>query len=285
MSNSLKIGAVSGLIAGLVSGIVILIFLNIGNVIGLPIPWVVTPPPFSDIAFIHIVLGVIWGTILGIIYSKAKYVIPGRGVSKGLIFGMIIFLIYSIRTATFSAPYGFILAAASFVFIGFPTWIAYGLVLGVVYEFLLSRYYVSKEEPKIIEYDVKSGIQPGAIAGAIGGIVAFISFIPVTALVWKLGPIGLEFSFLIAQAGTHIGLNTLWGAVFGAMFTKVYNLIPGKGIIKGLYYALTVFLITSFHSATYNAAYATFQHVISMSFVGFFQAVTFGLVLGYLYKK
>jgi len=108
--------------------------------------------------------------------------------------------------------------------------------------------------------------------------------IPVNIWVWKLGTASLEFSFLIAQAGTHIVINMIWGAIFGAIFAKVYNVVPSKGITKGLYYALVVYLITSFHISTYLAAYAIFQYAISMGF-GVVQAITYGIILGYLYKK
>jgi len=279
--KSWKIGAIAGLIAGITAGIITFIFLNIGNIIGLPIPWAFTFPPITDIATIHIILGMIWGIILGIIYSKVHDLIPGKSISKGLIFGMVIFLIFNIRQASASVAYGFTLHAVSHIFIGFPMWVSFGLVLGVIYESLLNRHHPTQKKLKIIGYDLKGGIHPGAIAGAIGGIVYFICMIPIDR--WVYGTIGLELSFLVAQMGSHILYNMIWGAVFGAIFAKVYNTVPGKGSMKGLYYALVVFFITSFHISTYNVAYAIYAMAIASGF-GVFRAITEGLVLGYLYK-
>ncbi|MCW4032115.1 MAG: hypothetical protein NWF08_01835 [Candidatus Bathyarchaeota archaeon] len=280
--KSWKIGAISGLVAGFITGLVTFVFTNIGNIIGLPIPWAITFPQITDIATIHIILGMIWGTILGIIYSKVHVLIQGKSTSKGLIFSMVIFLIFNIRQASATAAYGFTLYAVSYIFIGIPMWISFGLVLGVLYKYLLNMYYPTQKKLKIIGYDLKGGIQPGAIAGAIGGIVYFICMIPIDRWVW--GTIALELSFLVAQMGSHILYNMAWGAVFGAIFARVYNIVPGKGAMKGLYYALVVFLITSFHISTYNAAYALYTMAIASSF-GIFRAITEGLVLGYLYKK
>ena len=84
---------------------------------------------------------------------------------------------------------------------------------------------------------------------------------------------------------SRIVLHTVWGAIFGAIYPKFYDVVPGKGIMKGLCFGLLLFLISSVRAATFLAAYTFVPLATSWVFVGFFQFASYGIVLGALYKK
>jgi len=289
LSNSWKIGAASGLIAGFLAGVVFTIFSRIAISIGLYTHS--NHPAILNGYGANIVLGVIFGVICGIIYSRAYGVIPGKGVSKGLFYGMSIYLISWVRTSTFNVAYAHYLEAAGNIFTGFFTWIAYSLVLVFLYEFLRGRYYPSIGEPKIISYDVKSGILPGAIAGIVVSFVAPIAN-AVAVVIGLFGPqtmVGVPekftIGFWIIQTGSHIFLNLIWAIILGMIFAKVYNIVPGKRIMKGLYFGLIFFLLGTFQTASYWFGWGAIQLALWSYWVGFFHAIAFGLVLGLLYRK
>jgi hypothetical protein len=173
------------------------------------------------------------------------------------------------------------------------------LVLGFLYEVLHKKYNITKEKREIIQYDFRSGIFPGAISGFIGGFVVSIFAVlgHVTGLygvfVTSEGQVVSTFDIWLSQMGAHIFINMFWGAIFGAMFACVYNLVPGEKVKKGLLYGLLLFLITTFQIGTWFifwAAYHTvwmiaYNQLFSSIFLGIIQFGTFGLVLGYLYRK
>ncbi|WP_455276233.1 hypothetical protein [[Eubacterium] cellulosolvens] len=290
MKSSLKAAIISGLVAGVIAGIVHTIFANIAISIGLfSLGW---HPIIPNAYVANISLGTIFGVICGIFYSKANKAIPGKGILKGTYYGLILLLLSWVQTGTFGLIYGIYLDVAGHIFIGFFKWISYGLVLGFFYEFLLNRYHPTKKEPRIKTYDLKGGILPGAIAGFADGVVAAI----VNAIAFISGFFGppaaggalvlLRFDFWMSQSGSSILINTIWGIVIGMIFTQVYNLIPGKGIKKGLYYGLIIAVISSFHTAAYYIGWGIIIGGLWTFVVGFFStAITLGIVLGALYKK
>jgi hypothetical protein len=79
------------------------------------------------------VLGMIWGVIFGIFHSILYDSIPGQDITKGLFYGMIIFLISCVRHIYLAMLYGFILFGIGATFIGLFTFLIYGLVLGYLY--------------------------------------------------------------------------------------------------------------------------------------------------------
>lgn len=294
MDSSLKIGAVSGLIAGFVAGLMEVFsrYVSASAVFNDPDALVFATNAYE----VYVLIGIIFGIIGGLIYSRVYGVIPGKAVLKGLIYGLVLYCIAEVRTSTLTLAYGWYLWASEAFFAGAFKWISYGLVLGLLYEFLQSRYYPRKEIRKVEEYSMKGGTLPGAIAGLIGGSAAALTTItgPMVGFFKIPGaPPAPTLDFLIGQAGTHIFFNMVWGTIFGTiLFPKVYNLVPSKGIVKGLIFGLTVFLMDTVHTAMYNLGLGLKLSIASLiflfewgTFVGFFQAFFFGLVLGALYKK
>jgi len=174
MNNSWKIGAISGLVAGFVAGIVHTVSAKIPASIGLydiSLPLITVA---QNAYGVNVFLGIVFGAIFGIIYSRSYGLIPGKGVSRGLFFGLILWLVSWVRMSTLTAAYGFYLNASGEVLAAFFNLMVYGLVLVFLYESLRDRYFPAEGQPKIITYDMKGGILPGAIAGFVGGFVASI---------------------------------------------------------------------------------------------------------------
>jgi len=295
LTDPWKIGAASGLIAGIIAGIVAFIFIIISVIIGLdPTPGYPLFPLFSitEIATIEIILSTIWGVIFGVIYSKIYYTIPGKSYLKALFFSVILWLIVSVRPSVIMASYGLIIPwTLVWSFMGFFKLLSYGLVLGSIYEFLSSRYYVSEERPKIVQYDWKGGIFPGVIAGIFGGIGGTLSWIiaynlrAVINILDLVLEVNLGVPFFISHLGYMIGTTALWGVLFGAIYAKVYNLVPGRGMIKGIYYALVLWLISNIHSVSFFMVYGNITQAKALTWVGFLIFIFFGIVIGALYKK
>ena len=288
--KSWKIGAVAGLIAGIVTGI-IAIFIGIPLLYELGFGyWSFPPPPefpFMKVAIPEIINHVIWGGILGAIYFKTYRVIPGKGALKGLVYGLFIYLIYGFRFFVYFLIYWYPNWIVVNIVYEPLHWITYGLVLGVVYEFLRNKYYVPKKEPKIIEYSMMGGFYPGAIAGFFGGIISFISLRTISKGFeeWLYPGFLVNLEYIISQLGGQILWHMMFGIILGVVFTKVYNLVPKKGIIKGLIYSLIAqFLIFELQTASFAIGVGEFIAAHIAILTGISQAVVYGLVLGYLYK-
>jgi len=278
--KSWQIGAIAGLIAGIAFGI---IKINLDNYIlktGLPF-WVEGPLPITQYIIGVMIIDIVWGIILGMIYSKIYHLIPGKKILKGLIYGLGLCLIYNIRTMTWDIFYSYFSAAIYELMFSFVP-IVFGIVLGFLFEFLRNRYYPFKEELKIKEYHIQSGIYPGAFAGLVGGLVT-----PIGNLIFnkELHPKLVEdIGFFIGQTGTHVFFNMIWGIVFGIIFMRFYEKIPARGIFKGIIFGTVMFFMTTLRGAFYQLAIGELMWFLYLVFTSYSMYFVFGLVLGYLYK-
>ncbi|WP_455277428.1 hypothetical protein [[Eubacterium] cellulosolvens] len=292
MNKLLRFGIIVGLIAGFVSAIYT-IFVTVPLVYELGINyWYLPQPPetpFMKIAGNEILNWLIWGAIIGLIYAWVYRVIPGKGVLKGIAYGLFNYLILNVYWITYSLIYWNppdVIALA----LGFPTWIIFGLVLGILYEFLCRKYY-TKKETKIVQYDMMSGFQPGVIAGFVSAFATFFTvvFLEITEIgsTWPLPITGIEldFSFFMSQLGSQIMWHMMWGIFIALIFPKVYNLVPGKGITKGLVYGLVAnWVLNELHLGTWAFGYGYYAVTVSVFLAGGINAIIYGLLLGYLYK-
>jgi hypothetical protein len=131
-------GFYSGFIAGMVGGTVIFIYVNLTSPItGMPD---VTSFDFWLNYFIYqIGLQGIFGGIFGIMYSTFYNGIPGKVIVKGLVFGLIIFLLGNFAYGTWHLLLGLSgneihLGWGINYFEGFPLFLAYGIAIGPIYE-------------------------------------------------------------------------------------------------------------------------------------------------------
>ena len=293
--KSWKIGAVAGLIAGIVAGIIASISHTVANIIGLPN--IILIVPTTNVPEIFILMNAIWGIIFGIFFTIVCDLIPGKYISKGLFYGLIIFLITNFRDSSFVMPYGaiYLPTILSNLFVGFFQSIAYGFILAFLYRELSGKYGVVKTRRKIETYDVIGGIRAGGIAGFLGGIFALFSRVlgeiiglfPFLFLSLEGGYLVIEdFSIkLLSGIAVQLFINMIWGIVFGMIYAKVYNLVPGKGIKKGIFYGMLFLLVASFRASLYLFLWGDFFGGWGYLFIGFFNALFYGIFLGILYKK
>jgi hypothetical protein len=276
MDNSWKMGVVFGLAAGLVSGIVAYICHLILPSFGLLYPYYYEyfpGAPINNMALFYILLSLIWGPIYGVIFSKAYAAIPGKNMLKGVCYGLVIFLFWGVRDATFWVPYGAGQFVISMLFVTFFASVAYGIMIGILYR---------RDVELVGRFDFGKGFYVSTLAGLIGGAVGFLVAVPVNFWLSGLVP---DAEAIMIQAVNHITINAFWGVVFGLVFTKVYDLVPGKGALKGLVFSLIIFLMESGHTSLYYYGEGNFGSVITNISIGGLRAVAFGLALGYLYRK
>jgi len=289
MSNSLKIGIVSGLIVGFIAGAISAIVTTgafiVAGIIKLPwgaanLPGVLTINFLTTHVFFEIMLNGSFGAIFGVIYSKLYDSLPGEGISKGFVYGLILFLASNFYAGVlYLERYGYIVIdlVIGTWWMGFFCLVSYGIVLGALYK---------RPTRTIGKYDLKQGISYGAVAGLIGGIAAIIAIIiGVNLGLWMPVPGILSATFLTTHHIFEVTIVILFGALFGVIYSRCYDSIPGKSIIKGLVYSMIIYLASSIRIGVLLESYEYANKAIVVLWLGFFTWIIYGLVLGYLYRK
>ena len=95
----------------------------------------------------------------------------------------------------------------------------------------------------------------------------------------------IDINFLFNQFAADVFIHFFWGAIYGAFYALFYNRIPGKGVVKGLFYGLAIYLLSPFRYATYNFVYGILFFAKVWTITPFIVFAIFGIVLGHLYKK
>lgn len=135
---------------------------------------------------------------------------------------------------------------------------------------------------------MKNSILTGAIAGSIMGIVNFalgfmLSYIGVTEPLGGVWEVARALAVLIALA--LLSLSVIWGTFFGVIYGRLFDNIPGKGVLKGLIYGLLVWIAKDVAAGSYVALiFLEISISINLILIGFPMWIIYGLVLGYLYK-
>jgi len=91
---------------------------------------------------------------------------------------------------------------------------------------------------------------------------------------------------MIESAAILAVLATIFGAIFGVIYARFYPLIPDKGLMKGLYFGMMIWLIKDIAAGAY-AAITMGAVAVGVSLVagGVYMWIVYGLVLGALYRK
>jgi hypothetical protein len=130
---------------------------------------------------------------------------------------------------------------------------------------------------------MKNGIVAGVIAGLIAGIVGVL---------YSFANLGLTLAALNDPWWLmQIGVNIVWGAIFGFMYQMFHDSIPGKGVAKGVAFAFLLWLVHAIYPLTFImifwpqvpevTAYGT-----TMAVGGFIvRVIAYGISIGYLFKK
>jgi hypothetical protein len=128
--NFIKKGIVAGAIAGLAGGISAIIFGGIGATLGLYGLRVLTVEEWS---IYTIILTLVYGIIIGVIYGKMHDSMPGKGIWKGTTAGLLVWLIKDVTSGIDLAIEQEPISVIAMIWVGFFTWIVYGLVIGKLY--------------------------------------------------------------------------------------------------------------------------------------------------------
>jgi hypothetical protein len=75
-----------------------------------------------------------WGVLAPYLYDK----IPSKGIMKGIVYSMMIFVLTNVYTAALLSK-GFpaelpVMMATAFIWMGFWSWLVYGAVFGALYK-------------------------------------------------------------------------------------------------------------------------------------------------------
>ena len=137
---------------------------------------------------------------------------------------------------------------------------------------------------------MKNAILAGAIAGAVADI-AVIASAYVFGSIGVFEPLGgsmeiWTISMWTLLALAHLSLDIFWGMIGGAAYSFLYDMIPSKAAMKGLYFGLSIWVIKDVAAGSYLAlTMMEVDSAIMLIIGGFFMWILYGLVIGYLYKK
>lgn len=88
-----------------------------------------------NIILLRIVLYSLWGIVWVLLYSFFYNYIPDKGVKKGFIFGLLVWIAITVHPAVVMIQYGYEEIFIPWVLTGFfSICIAYGLLIGILYK-------------------------------------------------------------------------------------------------------------------------------------------------------
>jgi len=132
---------------------------------------------------------------------------------------------------------------------------------------------------------MKRAIVAGPIAGFVSGVVDLIFSISGLFGMFSVFP-----AFFPVDTQTlainFITVGVIWGSIWGILYALFYEHIPAKGIKKGIVYGLIIWLIAPLNNWTTSAAFGYYLWAIPYAVTSFFSiCITYGILIGYLYKK
>jgi len=82
----------------------------------------------------------------------------------------------------------------------------------------------------------------------------------------------------------------IYGPIFAIIYSKLYDWIPSKGILKALIYSFLIYSIANVRTSLLIAGHGTpfwiaTPYPTGFLFAGFFVFLFYGIVLGILYEK
>ncbi len=135
MKSSIVAGAIAGSIMGMVNFVLGYMLSYIGVTEPLGGSWEIAQSLLMLIVLALFSLSVIWGIFFGAIYGRFFDNIPGKGVMKGLVYGILVWIAKDVAAGSYVT---LIFMATSIsinlIIVGFFMWIVYGLVLGYLYK-------------------------------------------------------------------------------------------------------------------------------------------------------
>jgi len=290
----MKTGYAAGAVAGFIVGIPALIFgVPIIQMIGfgLSLSEVLEILPFT--ATMHIVFNTFWGLVWGVLFAKFYDVIPGASsVKKGLMWGLVYAVVEWWCGSLWLVNGFFAIERVSIhFFANVLLWAVYGPVVILFYGLPFGYLYEGTKQPVKLEDKRKHKPIAGMVAGLVGGIVAAV-------LTFNQLIMGIPFLWYwpdfnppaLINVATEFVIMFFWGIIFNVIFVLLYARIPGKDVMKGLYYGLLLYLITWIYWIISVLLYAGttaqgLQAVGYSTMVLCLAYISYGIVLGYFYKK
>jgi hypothetical protein len=136
---------------------------------------------------------------------------------------------------------------------------------------------------------MKSVIAVGGIAGAAIGIVQAVSGYVLADLGIIAFPGGRGIwvpSLVVLLFLATISMGVIWCAIFSIIYVQFYDKVPGKGVLKGFYFGMMIWLIKDIAAGSYVALIMVQTSVaVSLIIIGFFMWIVYGLILGTFYKR
>jgi len=133
--------------------------------------------------------------------------------------------------------------------------------------------------------NLKRAIMTGLIAGFGSGLVDFIFYNSGLFELFSVLPAILPMStqnlaiYCIIQ-------GVIWGNIFTVFYAIIYDYVPSTGIKKGLVYGFIIWIIVGLRIAIIQIVHLYHQFAIPSVITAFFSlCITYGLLIGYLYKK
>jgi hypothetical protein len=277
----MKSGHTAGIVAGFITGIASLIFGGMGAqifILELPLSTILEFLPFT--ATTHIGFNLVYGVIFGILFAKFYDVIPGKsGFKKGLFWGFIYAIVPEWWLASYSLAHGNFPTSFLWGYCGLIVIIFYGPPLGFLYKG--TQQLVKAEDKR--KHKPVAGVIAGLVGGVVTSIFAFISFIMKIPDMWAYPDYHIA---PITTVPIEFILAVIWGIIFGVIFVVLYPRLPGRNVMKGLYYGLILFLLAEIYGLIWGLAYANVLQSLLLSVINYGLAfISYGIVLGYFYKK
>jgi len=140
------------------------------------------------------------------------------------------------------------------------------------------------------------GFYSGLIAGCIGGLFYILFTIPETILGLP-GNLArtldiFELYIFVTILGYSVPANGIWGSIYGIVYSRFYDGVPGKGIKKGFVWGCIIAFISNVMLAFYTFlallfTSTEFYFILTYSWIesGFMIWVSYGIFFGILYER
>jgi len=170
-------------------------------------------------------------------------------------------------------------------------WVVYGPVVILFYGLPLGFLYEGTQQPVKPEDTRKHKPIAGVVAGFVGAlVVAVLTFIQLIMEMPDLVQLFNTPPLITNVVAINFILIFFWGIIFNIIFVLLYARMPGKNVMKGLYYGLILFLVVVIYNSTavslvYSNKPGAFEALLMLTISFGLAFISYGIVLGYFYKK
>jgi len=131
MKRAIIVGFISGLVAGMVQAV-----LSISGIWDFfSVYYLIEPVSFQHTMLHYTILFGLWGIVYCVLYSFFYDYIPNKGIKKGIIFALIIWIAVAVHPALIIIGYGYPRHFIPLIFTNFlSTCGVYGTLIGILYK-------------------------------------------------------------------------------------------------------------------------------------------------------